>query len=99
MISHHPAKFSGHKRCDSRDMFVVVEGQGSSCPFLDPYYRISLKHMACFAHTHEISGCRHNDWPVCPKMDSRSWSHMSTRTTDQIYLKNFRQSVQKEHYV
>ena len=37
MVSHHPAKFSGHRHCVSRDiMFIVVEGQDSTCPRLDP---------------------------------------------------------------
>ena len=28
MISHHPAKFNGHKHCDSGDMtFLMVERQ------------------------------------------------------------------------
>ena len=43
-----------------------------------------------------ISGRRHNDLPICPMNDSWSWSHMSTRTTDGNYLKDFCQSVQKK---
>ena len=36
MVSHHPAKFGGHRHCGSGDMmFVVVEGQESTCPRLD----------------------------------------------------------------
>ena len=35
MVSHHPAKFGNHRHCDSKDMFVVVEGQDSTCPHLD----------------------------------------------------------------
>ena len=37
MVSHHPAKFGGHRHCGSEDMmFVVVEEQDSTCPRLDP---------------------------------------------------------------
>ena len=33
MVSHQPARFGGHRRCGSGDMmFVVVEGQDSTCP-------------------------------------------------------------------
>ena len=38
--------------------------------------------------------------PVCPIMDSRTWSHMSTRNTDKNHLKSFaslsRNSDEKE---
>ena len=37
MVSHHTAKFGGHRHCGSGDMmFVVVEEQDSTCPRLDP---------------------------------------------------------------
>ena len=37
MVSHHPGKFGGHRHFVSGDMmFVVVEGQDSTCPRLDP---------------------------------------------------------------
>ena len=33
MVSHDPAKFGGHRHCGSGDlMFLVVEGQDSTCP-------------------------------------------------------------------
>ena len=79
MISHRPARFG------SEDIFVVIERQDSTCPCFP--LPLSLKHMACHAHTYEISGRRQNNLPVCPTKDSRSWSHMSTRTTDGDLLK------------
>ena len=45
--------------------------------------------MAYHAPTRKISGRRDNNLPVCPMTDNRSWSHMSTRTTDGTYLKSF----------
>ena len=27
MLSHHPAKFGGHRHCSGGDMFLVVEEQ------------------------------------------------------------------------
>ena len=33
MASPHLAKFSGHRDCGSRDMFLVVEEQDSICSF------------------------------------------------------------------
>ena len=99
MISHHPAKFGGHRHYGSGDMMlVVVEGQDSTCSRLDlPLLFIFLRHMECHAHIHENSGRGHNNLPVCPMKDSRSWSHMSTRTTNGTYLKNlFCQSVEKK---
>ena len=68
-------------------MFVVVEGRYSTCHRLDPSLLLSLKHMVCHARTYEISGNRHNNLLVCPLKDSRSWPHMSIRTTDGTYLK------------
>ena len=50
------------------------------------HYCLSLKHIACHASTCEISGHRHYNLPVCPMKDSRSWSRISTRTTDGTYL-------------
>ena len=46
MVSHHPAKFGDHRHCGSGDtMFVVVEGQDSTCPRLDPplLFTLSIK--------------------------------------------------------
>ena len=37
MVSHHPAKFGGHRQCSSEDMtFPLVEGQDSTCPCYNP---------------------------------------------------------------
>ena len=37
MVSHHPAKVGSHRHCGSGDMvLVVVDGQGSTYPRLDP---------------------------------------------------------------
>ena len=34
MVSHHPAKFGGHKHCGSGDMMLlVIEGQDSTFQF------------------------------------------------------------------
>ena len=52
--------------------------------------------MACHAATHKISGCRQHILLVCPLKVSQSWSHMSTRTTNGNYLKDFCQSVEKQ---
>ena len=45
--------------------------------------------MASYAHTHEISGPRQNNLPMCPMKDVRYWLHMSTLTTDGNYIKVF----------
>ena len=77
MVSQHTAKFGGPRHCGSGDlMFFVVEGQHSTYPRLDPPLLLSPKHMACHAHTHEISRPIHNKLPVCPTGDCRSWSHL-----------------------
>ena len=37
MVSHHPAKCDDHRHCGIGDMmFLVVEGQDSTCPRLNP---------------------------------------------------------------
>ena len=37
MVSHHSAKFGDHRHYVSKNiMFLVVEGQDSTCPRLDP---------------------------------------------------------------
>ena len=37
MVSHHIAKFGGHRKCGSGDiMFLLVEEQDSTCPLLNP---------------------------------------------------------------
>ena len=51
--------------------------------------------MTCHAHTHGISGRRHNNLPVCPIKGSPSWSHMPTKITEGTCLRNFCQSVKK----
>ena len=81
MVSPHPPKFGGHGYCGSGDMiFLLVEVQDSTCPRSDPP---SLKHIASHVHTNEISGRRQNNLPVCRMKDSRSWSLMSKRATDE----------------
>ena len=52
--------------------------------------------MACHAHTPEISERRNNNLPECPMKDSRSWSHMSTRTADGNYLKKLLHKQRRE---
>ena len=37
MVSHHPAKFGGHRHCDSGDMmFLVSKEENSSCSCFNP---------------------------------------------------------------
>ena len=36
MVSHHPAKFGGHRHCGSEDIFLVIEGQDSRRSCLNP---------------------------------------------------------------
>ena len=91
-----PSKFGYHqvwcfRNCGSGDMmFLVVEGQDSTCPSLNLLSLFfSPKHMACHAHAHETSRRRHKNLPVCPLKDIRFWSHMSRRTTDRNYFKPF----------
>ena len=37
MVSHHPTKFGDDRHCDSGDvMFLVLEGQNSTWPYLNP---------------------------------------------------------------
>ena len=39
--SHHPAKFGGHRNCGSGDMmFLVIEGQDSTCPRFKPQLNV-----------------------------------------------------------
>ena len=102
MVSYHPslvtAIFWCFRNCGSGDMmFLVVEGQDSTCPSLNLLSLFfSPKHIACHAHAHETSRRRHKNLPVCPLKDIRFWSYMSRRTTDRNYFKNFCQSVQKQ---
>ena len=53
MVSHHLAKFGGHRHCGSGDMmFLVVEEQGSTCPcFNIPLLIISKGHGMPCPHT------------------------------------------------
>ena len=52
--------------------------------------------MACHAHTHKIFRLRHNNLPVFPMKGVGYWSHMSTLTTDENYIKNFCHSFRKQ---
>ena len=79
MVSHHPDNFGDQRHCGSGDMFVVVEGQNSA---FARHYCFSLKHKTCHGDTYEISERRHINLPVCLMKDARSWSYISTRTTD-----------------
>ena len=75
---------------------VQLKGKVSHALAQIRHYCLPLKHMACHVHTHEISIRRHINLPMCPMKDFRSWSNMSTRTTNETYLKNFYQSGQKQ---
>ena len=64
-------------------MLLRAEEQDRTYPRINqPFLFISKAHMACQSHSHEISGQRHNNLPVCPIKDSRFWSHMSKRTAE-----------------
>ena len=96
MASYHLAKFGGHRYFGVGDMFLVVEGQDSTCRYIQCYC-LPLKHIACHAYAYEISARRYTNVPACPMKDPRFWSQMSTRTTDGSYFKNSCQSVQRQH--
>ena len=52
MVGNNPTKFGSHRRCDSGNMmFLVVEGQDSTCSFLIRHYCLSVKHVVCHAQT------------------------------------------------
>ena len=62
MVSHHPAKFGGYRHgSDSGNMFLVVGGQDSTRSRFSSSLLFILKHMACHALTHKISGPSHNN--------------------------------------
>ena len=85
MVRNYPTKFGKHRHCGSGDMvFVVTEGQDSSCPCLHPPLLLISKAHACHANTHEISGRRHNNFPVYPRKDFQTC--ISTRVNDKTYL-------------
>ena len=60
MISHYPAKLGGHWHCSSRDMFLVVEEENSTCT-----WDAILSHMN-FQNV-DIAVCL-----VCPRSTSRT---------------------------
>ena len=92
-----PAKFGGHRHCGSEDMmFVVAEGQDSTCLYLDPPLLFVSKDMTCHAYIYKSSGRMHNNLPVCSTKDSRPWSHMSPRKTDGTYFKMFCETFRKK---
>ena len=94
MVSHHPAKFGGHRHCVCGDvMLVLVEGQYSTYFRLNPSLLFVSKAHGMPCSQTRNSRRRRNNLPVCPMKDSRSWSHMSTRIADGTYCKNFFQSV------
>ena len=43
--------------------------------------------MTCYALTHEISGRRRINLPVCRMKNLQYWSHISATTTDGNYIK------------
>ena len=53
MVSNHPAKFGGQRHCSGGDMmFLVVEGQDSTCPCFNlPFLFISKAHGMLSSHT------------------------------------------------
>ena len=53
MVSHHPAKFGGPRRCGSGDLiFLVVEEQDSTCFRFNPQLLfISKAHGVVMSHT------------------------------------------------
>ena len=62
MVRYHPVRFGGHGHCGSGDiMLLVVEIKFPHVLASIRHFCLSLKHMAYHAHTHEISGRRHNN--------------------------------------
>ena len=61
MVGHHPAKFDDNHFGSGDTTFSVVEGQDFTSPHFNPPLLLSLKHMACHAHTHKISGRGHSN--------------------------------------
>ena len=54
MVSHHTVKFGGHRKCGSDDiMFLLVEGQDSTCPPLNPSILLIAKALG--VKTYQIS--------------------------------------------
>ena len=53
MVSHHPPP--PHRHCGSGDMvFVVVDGQGSTCPHLDPPFLFISKAILTHAKFQDV---------------------------------------------
>lgn len=53
MLSHYSVKLCGHRHCGGGDMiFLVVEGQDSTCFHLNRHYCLSLKRMESPALTY-----------------------------------------------
>ena len=52
MVSHHPTKSGGHRHSGSEDMFLVAEGQDSTCfRFNPPLLFISKARAVPCSHT------------------------------------------------
>ena len=83
MVSHHPAKFGGHRHCGSGDMiFLVAEEENSKCSCFNlPLLFISKGH---WLKAHGIS-----------YYSLQSWSHPLKAAIGQKSENNFCQSVQK----
>ena len=55
MVCHHPTKSAGLRHCCSVDIiFLVVEGQDSTCSRLNLTLLLSLKYMAYYININPI---------------------------------------------
>ena len=46
MISHHSAKFGGHRHCGSGEMFLVAKDENSRCCLFNLPLRLFLKDIS-----------------------------------------------------
>ena len=50
MVSHHPAKFGGHRHCGSGNMFLVGKEENSRCSRFNPPLLFTSKGHGLQAH-------------------------------------------------
>ena len=50
MVSHHPAKFGGHRHCCNGDLFLVAEEEDSRCSRFSPPSLFISKEYGLKAH-------------------------------------------------
>ena len=83
MVSHHPAKFGGHRHCGSGDiMLLVAEEENSKCSRFNPPYCLFVKDM----------GWKHSEISYYHFL---SWSHTLKAAIGQNFEDIFCQTIQK----